>query len=115
LHEGQALFVEGRLKFDTWDDKQGGGKRSKLSVVVENFQFLPSPRDGGGDDRDGMDQRPEAGGFNRPNTKPGRAEQDGRQMFSQPDQRKGWRGQRAPAEKPYSDGDKQFAEADIPF
>jgi single-strand DNA-binding protein len=43
--KGKQLFVEGRLKYDTWDDKSGGGKRSKLSVVVENFQFL-----GGRDD-----------------------------------------------------------------
>ena len=38
--KGRPLFVEGRLKFDQWDDKNGGGKRSKISVVVENFQFL---------------------------------------------------------------------------
>src|SRR3954470_9431299 len=46
--KGKPLFVEGRLKYDTWDDKSGAGKRSKLSVVVENFQFLPSNRDGNG-------------------------------------------------------------------
>jgi single-strand DNA-binding protein len=38
--KGKPLFIEGRLKFDTWDDKNGGGKRSKLSVVVENMQLL---------------------------------------------------------------------------
>ena len=38
--KGKPLFVEGRLKFDTWEDRAGGGKRSKVSVVVENFQFL---------------------------------------------------------------------------
>jgi single-strand DNA-binding protein len=43
--KGKQLFIEGRLKYDTWDDKNGGGKRSKLSVVVENFQFLGG-RDG---------------------------------------------------------------------
>lgn len=43
--KGKQLFVEGRLKFDTWEDRGGGAKRSKLSVVVENFQFL-----GGRDD-----------------------------------------------------------------
>src|SRR3954468_2769654 len=40
--KGKQLFVEGRLKYDTWDDKMGGGRRSKVSVVVENFQFLGS-------------------------------------------------------------------------
>jgi single-strand DNA-binding protein len=48
--KGKPLFIEGRLKLDTWDDKQGGGKRSKITVVVENFQFLGAPG-GGGDDR----------------------------------------------------------------
>ena len=50
LPEGQADFIEGRLKFDHWEDKQGGGKRSKLTVVVENFQFLGGreARGGGG-------------------------------------------------------------------
>ena len=38
--KGRPLLVEGRLKYDQWEDKQGGGKRSKLSVVVENFQLL---------------------------------------------------------------------------
>jgi single-strand DNA-binding protein len=38
--KGKPLFVEGRLKYDSWDDKQGGGKRSKITVVVENFQFI---------------------------------------------------------------------------
>jgi len=40
--KGKPLFIEGRLKYDAWDDKNGGGKRSKVSVVVENFQFLGS-------------------------------------------------------------------------
>lgn len=38
--KGQRIGVEGRLKQDTWDDKEDGKKRSKLYVVVENFQFL---------------------------------------------------------------------------
>ena len=45
--KGKPIFIEGRLKFDSWEDKQGGGKRSKLSVVIEGFQFVGG-RDGGG-------------------------------------------------------------------
>lgn len=45
--KGKPLFVQGRLKYDTWEDKQNGAKRSKLSVVVENFQFVGG-RDGSG-------------------------------------------------------------------
>jgi len=48
LSKGRPVFVEGRLKFDQWEDKNGGGKRSKLRVVVENFQFLGGRQDGDG-------------------------------------------------------------------
>ena len=42
LAKGRSVLIDGRLKLDQWDDKDGGGKRSKLSVVVENFQFTDS-------------------------------------------------------------------------
>lgn len=48
LSKGRAVFIEGRLKLDQWEDRNGGGKRSKLSVVVENFQFVDSGQGGGG-------------------------------------------------------------------
>jgi len=47
LGKGRSVFIEGRLKLDQWEDKNGGGKRSKLSVVVENFQFVDSGQGGG--------------------------------------------------------------------
>ena len=37
--KGNPLFVEGRLKFDSWESKTGE-KRSKLKVVVENMQLM---------------------------------------------------------------------------
>ncbi|MGD9688877.1 MAG: single-stranded DNA-binding protein [Phycisphaerales bacterium] len=40
--KGSPLFVSGRLKQDTWEDKNGGGKRSKIKVVVEDFRFIGS-------------------------------------------------------------------------
>jgi single-strand DNA-binding protein len=46
LRKGQQVFIEGRLKMDTWEDKNGGGKRSALRVVVENFQYLEPRADG---------------------------------------------------------------------
>ena len=42
--KGRPILVEGRLKYDTWDDKQTGQKRSKLGVVLESFSFLDSNR-----------------------------------------------------------------------
>jgi single-strand DNA-binding protein len=45
--KGNPLFVEGRLKFDSWT-KQDGSKASKLRVNVENFQLLGgAPGQGG--------------------------------------------------------------------
>ncbi len=48
MEKGRPLYVEGRLKFDQWDDRETGKKRSKLSVVGENFQFLGSGGGGSG-------------------------------------------------------------------
>ena len=39
MHKGDPLMVEGRLKFDSWQ-AQDGTKRSKLRVLIENFEFL---------------------------------------------------------------------------
>ena len=47
LSKGRPVFIEGRLKFAQWEDRNGGGKRSKLSVVVDNFQFIDSGSGGG--------------------------------------------------------------------
>src|SRR6185295_19769801 len=42
LRKGRAAFIEGRLHFDSWDDRETGKKRNKLEVVAENVQFLGS-------------------------------------------------------------------------
>jgi len=48
--KGRQLFVEGRLKFDSWT-AQDGSKRSKLRVTVESFQFIGSGQGQGGQAR----------------------------------------------------------------
>ena len=50
LKKGRPILVEGRLKLDTWEDKQTQQKRSRLGVVLESFTFLDSgnTREGGG-------------------------------------------------------------------
>ncbi len=53
LEKGAPVMVEGRLQLDTWEDRDGGGKRSKLRVIAEQIQFLGSRRDGGGAPSDG--------------------------------------------------------------
>src|SRR5207247_8367699 len=47
LKKGRPVLIEGRLQMDTWDDKQGGQKRSKLRVVAENMQLLGGRPPGG--------------------------------------------------------------------
>ncbi|MGH7980468.1 MAG: single-stranded DNA-binding protein [Limisphaerales bacterium] len=49
VKKGQPLLVEGRLKQDSWEDKNTKQKMSKLKVVLESFSFLTSgPRSGDG-------------------------------------------------------------------
>ena len=43
--KGKPAFIEGTLRLDTWEDKNGGGKRSKLYVVADTWEFVGS---GGG-------------------------------------------------------------------
>lgn len=91
--KGRPLFVEGRLKLDTWDDKQSGQKRSKMKVVVENMQLLGG-REGG----------PGGGGS-------GGSSEYADSQASPPPQR------RAPshAPRPPADPDLDSAPDDIPF
>ena len=48
LAKGRPVFIEGRLKLDSWDDKETGQKRNKLKVVAERVQFLGAPPQGVG-------------------------------------------------------------------
>jgi single-strand DNA-binding protein len=40
LGKGDPIFIQGHLSFSTWEDKNTGTKRSKLELVVDDFQFL---------------------------------------------------------------------------
>jgi single-strand DNA-binding protein len=102
--KGKPIFIEGRLKYDSWEDKNGGGKRHKLTVVVDNFQFIGG-RDGGGQGGggrggDGPSYEDEGGGSAPP---PQRRPQQGRPQQQKPQ-----------AEQPYGD-EQQFKDDDIPF
>jgi single-strand DNA-binding protein len=45
--KGRPLYVEGRLRLDQWEDKTSKEKRSRMKVVLEQFQFLGEGRAGG--------------------------------------------------------------------
>jgi single-strand DNA-binding protein len=48
MTKGRPLYVEGRLRLDQWEDKNTKEKRSRMKVVLEQFQFLGDSRGGGG-------------------------------------------------------------------
>jgi single-strand DNA-binding protein len=93
LKKGRPVYIEGRLKLDSWDDKQTGQKRSKMRVVGEAMQLLGG-RDGGGREGSG-------GGGNH----------EGEERRSQFQQRPA---QRPPARKP-ADPDLDVEGDDVPF
>lgn len=45
LTKGLKVAVEGKLHYSSWEDKNGGGKRSKLDVTVDEIELMSS-RDG---------------------------------------------------------------------
>ena len=56
LKKGRPILIEGRLRYETWEDKQTKQKKSKLGVVMETFQFLDSG--GGRGDGSGASEAP---------------------------------------------------------
>jgi len=100
MQKGKPCLIEGRLKLDQWEAKDGGGKRSKLTVIADNFQFL-----GGKDQGDGDDDAPPHAQRATPAAarKPTPSKRPADAMMRP-----------APSNNPIGD-DSVFQEADIPF
>lgn len=83
LKKGRQIFIEGHLRLDSWTT-QDGQKRSKLVVVVDDFQFLDGKGEGdpAGEGRaagrtPGFDEGPPDSGDDMPEfSKPGPADED---------------------------------------
>jgi len=56
LKKGHQAYIEGHLVMEQWEDKNGGGKRSAIKVIVEDVQFL-EPKSASGE---GMTRAPRA-------------------------------------------------------
>ena len=54
LSKGKPVYIDGRLKLDTWDDKETGQKRSKMIVIGESLQLREMKPEG---ERSQGDQR----------------------------------------------------------
>ena len=48
LAKGRRVLVQGRLRQDTWDDKETGKKQSRIEVVATDVTFLDGPNGGEG-------------------------------------------------------------------
>lgn len=65
LQKGAPVLVEGRLHLEQWEDRNGGGKRSKLGVVADVVQFLGGRSDSEDSGAAGQSGR-NNGGFGAP-------------------------------------------------
>jgi single-strand DNA-binding protein len=48
LHKGSRVYLEGRKRTESWDDKQTGGKHYRDLVYVDKIEFLDSKGSGNG-------------------------------------------------------------------
>lgn len=48
LGKGRRVLVQGRLRQDSWDDKETGKKRSSVEVTATDVTFLDGPNDSAG-------------------------------------------------------------------
>lgn len=77
LKKGRAVFVEGRLQYETWE--KSGEKRSSMKVVCERLQFLgsapgsgsPAPEGGAEAEPEGSAPRPEGSAPGKPKERGG--------------------------------------------
>lgn len=60
LSKGRRVLVQGRLRQDSWDDKESGQKRSRVEVTATDVTFLDGPS--GGDSAGGGSSRPASSG-----------------------------------------------------
>ncbi len=125
--KGDPLFVEGRLKLDQWE-AQDGTKRSKMRVIVENFQFLNrgqgAPGGGGAGGYGGEEGGGGGGGYGGEGGAP---RQQARPAGNQPYRQGGRPAAAGPAQRPapapnYDAGDAPasdeappLSDEDIPF
>ena len=48
LAKGRRVLVQGRLRQDSWDDKETGKRQSRIEVVATDVTFLDGPNGGDG-------------------------------------------------------------------
>jgi single-strand DNA-binding protein len=62
LTKGKQVYIEGRLRTHSWDDKQTGEKKYRTEVVATDMTMLGQRGDSSGDFSGGNDRGPVAAG-----------------------------------------------------
>lgn len=108
LSKGSQVMIEGRLQLDTWEDRNGGGQRSRLRVLAENVQFMSRRRD------DAPGAAPAGSSYQDSNAYQSAGYQTG---YQQPGAGAPPRRMDSPAmpDSNFSDGGAAMPEDDIPF
>jgi single-strand DNA-binding protein len=63
LKKGRTVYVEGRLRTDSWDDKETGQKKYRTEIVVSDLVLLGGGREAG--DEGGGRSRGASAGFDQ--------------------------------------------------
>lgn len=79
MQKGRAILVSGRLQQRSWE--QDGQKRSKVEVVVEDFNFVGGGNDGGGFSNSSSDDNSQA---SAPTPKPAKKDVSVEDVESEP-------------------------------
>lgn len=61
LNKGRLVFIEGRLRTQSWEDRQSGEKRYRTEIVCESFKMLGGRDGGGGQGQGGPPSEPPGG------------------------------------------------------
>jgi len=63
FRKGSKIGISGELNFEQWEDQQTGQKRSKVSIICNQFDFIDKKEDG----QPQQQQQQNQGGYNAPN------------------------------------------------
>ena len=75
VQKGKEVLVDGQLITDEWEDKNGGGKRSKIKLVVDTLELLGGPPEAGGKDGGDFGEQSNHGGRQAPPQQSGYGQQ----------------------------------------
>jgi single-strand DNA-binding protein len=106
LRKGMKVAIEGKLRYSSWEDKNGGGRRSKLEVIPDEVELLgqnPNAQQGQPQQYAPQGYQPQA-----------YAPQQAPQQACQPQQAPQWNAQQAYQNPPAAPQPRQQAPAPVP-